>query len=69
MTGRDAIVQAVNQTTVAIDSGRNEGTGFFVGPGLVLTCAHVLCGPGDPPPATAKVRWRGEEFTFEVVED
>ncbi|MFI8101199.1 trypsin-like peptidase domain-containing protein [Streptomyces sp. NPDC086023] len=47
------------------------GTGFFVGPGLVLTCAHVVR-PGGRPAETVKGTWhldgRAHELSFAVAD-
>ncbi|MER6913415.1 trypsin-like peptidase domain-containing protein [Streptomyces sp. NPDC000594] len=52
---------ALNATTVSLRSerpgARDEGTGFFVGPGLILTCAHVAL-PGERRPETIEGVWR-----------
>lgn len=46
----ERLKSTLNGTTVSLHSSRpgakDHGTGFFVGPGLVLTCAHVVL-PGD----------------------
>jgi S1-C subfamily serine protease len=34
----------LQQSTVSITTPNGQGTGFFVAPGLVLTCAHVIDG-------------------------
>ena len=44
-TGTDPLLDLLAQCTVRIDlDGKFEGTGFFVAPGEVLTCAHVVHG-------------------------
>ncbi|MFI6285106.1 trypsin-like peptidase domain-containing protein [Streptomyces sp. NPDC051018] len=52
---------ALRTATVALESSRpgarDTGTGFFVGPGLVLTCAHVAL-PGGLAPSAVRGRWR-----------
>ena len=32
----------LQQCTVRLNYGESQGTGFFVAPGLILTCAHVV---------------------------
>jgi hypothetical protein len=52
--------------TVAISAHGESGTGFFVGPGLVLTCAHVVKKAwlsGDRP----TLRWRDAHETGNFV--
>ncbi|GAA0381465.1 hypothetical protein GCM10009530_35250 [Microbispora corallina] len=43
----------LRRATVALaapsSGGAAEGTGFFVAPGVVATCAHVVAGPGETP--------------------
>jgi tetratricopeptide (TPR) repeat protein len=41
------------------------GTGFWVAPGRVLTCAHVLHGLSG---ARVEIRWQGRELTGSVVD-
>ncbi|MFG1951604.1 trypsin-like peptidase domain-containing protein [Micromonospora sp. NPDC048830] len=43
-------------------SGRGEGSGFFVGPGLVATCAHVAGAAGD----RVTVGWRDADLAGTV---
>lgn len=48
---------------VALFSGASfQGTGFFVNPVTVLTCAHVVAGIDEP----IWVRWRGQEIEADV---
>src|SRR5262245_34980271 len=42
-TGTDRLLQLLQRCTVRIDAGDEQGTGFFVAPGLLLTCDHVVC--------------------------
>ncbi len=32
----------LREYTVRLQAGLGSGTGFFVAPGLILTCAHVV---------------------------
>ena len=32
----------LQQCTVRLNYGESQGTGFFVAPGVILTCAHVV---------------------------
>lgn len=43
--------------TVKLSISKNHGTGFFVVPGLILTCAHVVKNVGEQ---LIKVRWQQE---------
>ena len=54
-------------STVRVLGGPMPGTGFFVAPGRVLTCVHVI---GDAPAAALTVRWERdgrEAATFPVT--
>ena len=42
----------------------SQGTGFFVAPGLILTCAHVVKGLGDK---SIQVRWQNKENWAQAV--
>ncbi|MFF0446739.1 trypsin-like peptidase domain-containing protein [Streptomyces sp. NPDC004609] len=57
----ERLKSALSTTTVALESSRpgarDSGTGFFVGPGLVLTCAHVAL-PGGLRPSAVRGSWR-----------
>lgn len=48
----DALEDLLRECTVRVLGGPMPGAGFFVAPGLVLTCMHVI---GDSP--TLTVRW------------
>ncbi len=52
------------------DSKVGTGSGFFVAPGLILTCAHVVKQAKDTskPAGSVKVRWRGTECAGSVLE-
>jgi hypothetical protein len=47
---RDRLEQALRAATVPLTSASHKGTGFFVAPSLVLTCAHVIA-RGDAMPS------------------
>ncbi|MFF1641749.1 trypsin-like peptidase domain-containing protein [Streptomyces sp. NPDC058246] len=58
---RSALVDALSDAVLALRGADGaEGSGFFVGPGLVLTCAHVV-GSADAP---VTARWRGRELSL-----
>jgi Trypsin-like peptidase domain len=55
----------LQQCTVKLTiSGRSWGTGFFVAPGLILTCAHVVDGAGEIP---IQVMWNNQENWAQAV--
>ncbi|MEU8817107.1 trypsin-like peptidase domain-containing protein [Actinoplanes sp. NPDC048796] len=49
----DGLADLVREATVAIVSEQVAGSGFFIAPGVVLTCAHVVGRSARP-----RVRWR-----------
>ena len=55
----------LRRCVVRIDDGTGSfrGTGFFVAPGLVLTCAHVVHGADGP-----QVRWQDNAALAKVVD-
>jgi tetratricopeptide (TPR) repeat protein len=57
----DLLQQCTVKLTVP---GVGYGTGFFVSPGLILTCAHVVKGLGDK---SIQVRWQNQENWAEAV--
>jgi hypothetical protein len=51
-------------TARIVNSGKTSGTGFFVAPGLLLSCAHVTrFGKG----ATVSVHYQGRKLPAEVI--
>ncbi|MEU8817109.1 serine protease [Actinoplanes sp. NPDC048796] len=63
MLGHHGIVELVRAATVVITSEKAGGrvpygSGFFVAPGWVLSCAHVVAKATRP-----RVLWRGSELT------
>lgn len=69
--GWSRLGEALADTTVAISTASLRGTGFFVAPRLVLTCAHVLgdvresAALGGPPAVTGT--WRNRPLVLQVV--
>ncbi|MEV7289731.1 trypsin-like peptidase domain-containing protein [Streptomyces sp. NPDC093252] len=54
MTSGESVDELLKQVVAEIRCGAAVGSGFFIGPGILLTCAHVV--PGDE----CSVRWGGE---------
>jgi hypothetical protein len=54
----------LRELTVHVVAGASVGSGFFVGPGLVLTCAHVLRSVTSG--TTLKVVWKGQSYSADV---
>ncbi len=50
---------------LTVSGGRDQGTGFFVAPGLVLTCAHVVEAAG--PDQSVAVHWAGRTLPGQIV--
>jgi hypothetical protein len=48
---------------VNISAGNAQGTGFFVAPGWILTCAHVVV--GEP---SINVTWKGKVYSVQTLE-
>lgn len=49
--------------TVRVEQGQRQGTGFFVAPGLVVTCAHVVETTDSQSPA---VTFSWQEQTYQA---
>ncbi|MEV6845358.1 trypsin-like peptidase domain-containing protein [Actinoplanes sp. NPDC051411] len=54
----------VRRCTVQLTSKRLAGTGFFVAPNIVVTCAHVV----DSRSGSVTVRWQGQPIKARVLE-
>src|ERR1051326_3061952 len=48
---------------VNISAGDAQGTGFFVVPGCILTCAHVVVDA-----SSITVAWNGSKYAAQVIE-
>lgn len=55
--------ELLQRCTVKLRVPSGHGTGFFVAPGLILTCAHVLAGVD----AKITVCWQGRENFAEAI--
>src|SRR5690349_6858956 len=62
------LYELLHQCTVRISvSGKTgHGTGFFVAPGLILTCAHVLKGAQSDTPSI-EVYWDGQSYPAQII--
>ena len=58
LDNRMALLQKLIDCTVAINAVK-LGTGFFVGPGKILTCAHVVEDTTGKPAPNIDVQWNG----------
>jgi hypothetical protein len=53
------IIEIFKKTVVHVISQEVEGTGFFIAPELVLTCAHII---DQQSLAAIKIRYQGKEY-------
>ncbi len=58
-----AVRDRQSECLVLLSGGNTVGTGFFVAPGVILTCAHVA---GARTGATLTATWRGGDFVTRV---
>jgi hypothetical protein len=64
----DPLLDLVTRCTVRIElEGEAAGTGFFVAPGRILTCAHVVVRAARSSEALS-VTWEGHEGAARVIE-
>lgn len=49
-----------------VNGGASTGTGFFVIPGYLLTCAHVVA-TSDPPQTSIEAIWGGQSYPATLV--
>jgi hypothetical protein len=65
------LVELLYHCTVRVDVNESpKGTGFFVAPSVILTCAHVVKGDLEQKPTTSsvKVQWNGQRYSVQVKE-
>ena len=61
--------EELREYTVKIKAEGKSGTGFFVAPGLILTCAHVVTEGDERKPIEAiKAYWQNIEYTAFVAQ-
>jgi hypothetical protein len=65
----DPLGELLRRCTVRISTPNWHGTGFFVGPGLVLTCAHVLRGGDEAAVALGELSltWLGRALSLRRI--
>jgi Trypsin-like peptidase domain/NACHT domain len=56
----------LEQCTVKLTIGQSQGTGFFVAPGFILTCNHVVCGAGE---SSIEVVWNNQKNSAQAKLD
>lgn len=68
---KKSLTDLLENCTVRIEVGQYLGTGFFVAPGLILTCAHVIKPqPGRNPPIRVfykKKHYKSEKISREHI--
>lgn len=72
MRDKDALLRLLDLCTarLVVNDGREVGTGFFVGPGYLLTCAHVVSA-GRESGGKIEVEWNKVSYlaTIEQITD
>ncbi len=59
------LYELVRQCTVRVSIGQSNGTGFFVAPGVVLTCAHVV-EIAQNKNVSLQVYWQGNSYSAQI---
>lgn len=60
------LIEELREYTVRIQAEGKPGTGFFVAPGLILTCAHVVTDNKRNAIASIKIYWQNGEYNAVV---
>ena len=55
----------LRRCTVRVEQGQGHGTGFFVAPGRVVTCAHVV-ETTDAQTAPVTIYWQGQTYRAHI---
>lgn len=63
----EALLALLRRCTVRF-SGASQGTGFFVAPGQILTCAHVVEDMRDKA-APIAIEWNGKPYYPTIPDD
>ncbi|WP_376797224.1 trypsin-like peptidase domain-containing protein [Thermogemmatispora sp.] len=64
----DSIEKLLQEATAQVYlNGQPAGTGFFVGPGKLLTCAHVIW-PDLTGKADVQIYWQGQYYKASILE-
>jgi Effector-associated domain 7/Trypsin-like peptidase domain len=58
----EPLIELLRACTVKITAARGYGTGFFVAPGYILTCAHVVKDARD-----VQIGWREQQLSTQVL--
>lgn len=68
MNRRAALAETLRTATIMVSAPGRVGTGFFVAPGQVLTCAHVVAGRTRKPPERMAGQWGDADLELEVMQ-
>ncbi|MGH2508479.1 MAG: hypothetical protein ACRDHZ_13930, partial [Ktedonobacteraceae bacterium] len=66
MNSSEQLISLFKRCTVRLLTPKECGTGFFVAPGFILTCAHVVGNvESDKIPVT--VQWEGQTYLAKIA--
>lgn len=66
MDSSEQLISLLQRCTARLSITNESGTGFFVAPGLILTCAHVV-GNIESDKTAVMVQWNGQSYTAKIV--
>lgn len=66
MDRSDQLISLLERCTVRLTTPSTSGTGFFVAPGLILTCAHVVEN-SQSNQTTVTVEWGGRTYYAKIL--
>jgi hypothetical protein len=67
MSTARSLYELFRRCTVSIfTSAGSQGTGFFVAPGLILTCAHVIQPEKSAPQPTVTILWNQQTYRADI---
>jgi hypothetical protein len=66
MDSSEELIALLKRCTARLSIPGESGTGFFVAPGLILTCAHVV-GNVQSDRISVTVQWEGETYTAKIL--
>lgn len=67
MDSSQQLISLLQRSTARLSVPTESGTGFFVAPGLILTCAHVV-GNGQGDQGVVTVEWEGQTYRAKVTQ-
>ncbi len=66
MNSSEQLIALLKRCTVKLSTPQESGTGFFVAPGFILTCAHVV-GNVESATISVTVQWEGETYLAKIA--